>query len=98
MTESVREGSFIYQQFSVEVPALTGTGIENIKRVACVQAYPKKHPFCQLSGSDNIIAFTTERYQDQPLIVRGPGAGAAVTAAGVFSDILQIARSHGANL
>ncbi|KAK3007226.1 hypothetical protein RJ639_016168 [Escallonia herrerae] len=58
--------------------------------------YKKDHPFAQLSGSDNIIAFTTERYAKQPLIVRGPGAGAEVTAGGVFSDILRLASYLGA--
>lgn len=56
-----------------------------------LRRYPKDHPFATLSGSDNIISFTTERYNEQPLIVRGPGAGAAVTAAGVFSDLLYLA-------
>lgn len=46
------------------------------------------HPFYHLSGSDNIISFTTERYRDRPLVVKGPGAGAAVTAAGVFADLV----------
>ncbi|HEY4800787.1 MAG TPA: bifunctional aspartate kinase/homoserine dehydrogenase I, partial [Bacteroidia bacterium] len=49
------------------------------------------HPFYDLSGSDNIISFTTNRYQTNPLVVKGPGAGAAVTAAGVFSDIVKVA-------
>jgi len=48
-----------------------------------------EHPFFHLSGSDNIIAFTTERYKERPLLVRGPGAGAAVTAAGVFADLVK---------
>lgn len=48
------------------------------------------HPFFHLSGSDNIIAFTTERYKERPLLVRGPGAGAAVTAAGVFADLVNV--------
>jgi len=59
-------------------------------------SYPRSHPFAQLSGSDNIIAFTTERYFTQPLIVRGPGAGAAVTAGGVFSDLLRLTDYFGA--
>eukprot|EP00210_Caulerpa_lentillifera_P002135 g2049.t1 len=59
-------------------------------------AYPKNHPFAQLEGSDNIISFVTERYFQNPLIVRGPGAGAAVTAAGVFSDLLRLADYLGA--
>lgn len=50
------------------------------------------HPFCSLQGSDNIVSFTTARYTPQPLVVKGPGAGAEVTAAGVFADIVRVAR------
>lgn len=50
----------------------------------------------ELQGSDNIISFTTARYFKQPLIIRGPGAGADVTAAGVFSDLLRLAAYLGA--
>lgn len=50
----------------------------------------EKHPFYSLSGSDNIILLTTERYQERPMVIRGPGAGAAVTAAGVFADVIRI--------
>lgn len=50
----------------------------------------QRHPFYSLSGSDNIILMTTERYHDRPMVIRGPGAGAAVTAAGVFADIIRI--------
>lgn len=55
-----------------------------------LRRYPASHPFAQLVGSDNIIAFTTKRYTKQPLIIRGPGAGAEVTAGGVFSDLLKL--------
>lgn len=48
------------------------------------------HPFYSLSGSDNIILLTTERYNERPMVIRGPGAGAHVTAAGVFADIIRI--------
>ena len=48
-------------------------------------------PLGTLDGTDNQFAFTTERYHDRPLIIRGPGAGPAVTAAGVFNDLLRIA-------
>ena len=48
------------------------------------------HPFYSLSGSDNIILLTTERYHERPLVIRGPGAGAEVTAAGVFADVIRI--------
>ncbi|HYG19819.1 MAG TPA: bifunctional aspartate kinase/homoserine dehydrogenase I, partial [Ohtaekwangia sp.] len=51
---------------------------------------PEQHPFYSLSGSDNIILLTTERYHERPMVIRGPGAGAAVTAAGVFADIIRI--------
>lgn len=61
-----------------------------------LRTYKKDHAFAQLSGTDNIIAFTTTRYKEQPLIVRGPGAGAQVTAGGIFSDILRLASYLGA--
>ncbi len=51
---------------------------------------PAHHPFALTKGSDNILAFTTDRYSRTPLIVQGPGAGAEVTAAAVFSDILKL--------
>ncbi|KAH9611305.1 hypothetical protein KSS87_023667 [Heliosperma pusillum] len=70
--------------------------VASCKGAVKLGSYKKDHPFAQLSGSDNIILFTTERYKEQPLIVRGPGAGAQVTAAGVFSDILRLASHLGA--
>jgi aspartokinase/homoserine dehydrogenase 1 len=51
------------------------------------------HPFYHLDGSDNMIVFTTTRYKDRPLVVRGPGAGAEVTAAGIFAEIIKIGNS-----
>jgi aspartokinase/homoserine dehydrogenase 1 len=50
-----------------------------------------RHPFYELEGSNNIIMITTERYYDFPMIIKGYGAGAEVTAAGVFADIISIA-------
>jgi len=70
--------------------------VTNQKGMVELRRYKKDHPFAQLSGSDNIIAFTTRRYRHQPLIVRGPGAGAQVTAGGIFSDILRLASYLGA--
>ncbi len=55
-----------------------------------IQAVGQDSPFYTLSGSDNMIVFTTDRYSVRPLVVRGPGAGAEVTAAGVFAEIIQI--------
>ncbi|KAF2284410.1 hypothetical protein GH714_021573 [Hevea brasiliensis] len=60
-----------------------------------LRRYKKDHPFAQLSGSDNIIAFTTTRYKEQPLIVRGPGAGLNDRRR-IFSDILRLASYLGA--
>ena len=54
----------------------------------------KDHPFAHLSGTDNMVVVTTERFRDQPLVIRGPGAGAEVTAAGIFSDLIQVVRCH----
>ncbi|CAA7402698.1 unnamed protein product [Spirodela intermedia] len=70
--------------------------VSNARGRVELRRYKKSHPFAQLSGSDNIIAFTTMRYKDQPLIVRGPGAGAQVTAGGIFSDLLRLASYLGA--
>ncbi len=55
-----------------------------------LQAVSADNPFYALNGSDNMIVFTTDRYKDRPLVVRGPGAGGEVTAAGVFAEILTI--------
>ncbi|MBT7608486.1 MAG: bifunctional aspartate kinase/homoserine dehydrogenase I [Bacteriovoracaceae bacterium] len=60
--------------------------------------FKKDHAFAQLNGSENIVQFTTKRYKDFPLIIRGPGAGAEVTAAGVFSDLLRLAELLRTNL
>ncbi|EGO03925.1 hypothetical protein SERLA73DRAFT_175619 [Serpula lacrymans var. lacrymans S7.3] len=58
---------------------------------ADLEKYPNSHPFAtSLGGSDNIIMFHTERYGARPLIVQGAGAGAAVTAMGVMSDLLKL--------
>ncbi len=65
---------------------------------ARLRAYPHNHPFANLTGSDNIVSFKTTRYNTQPMIVRGPGAGPEVTAAGVFADLLRLASFLGAPL
>ncbi|TAE01219.1 MAG: bifunctional aspartate kinase/homoserine dehydrogenase I [Bacteroidetes bacterium] len=65
--------------------------LENGKAIISLQAVDQKHPFYSLSGSDNIIAFTTTRYPERPLVVKGSGAGAEVTAAGVFADMIRVA-------
>lgn len=47
------------------------------------------HPFFNMSGSDNIVSISTKRYSDTPIVIKGPGAGAEVTAGGVFADIIK---------
>jgi aspartokinase/homoserine dehydrogenase 1 len=56
-----------------------------------LKSFGQEHPFYQVEGNDNMVLFTTERYKARPLIVKGAGAGAEVTAAGVFADIIRIA-------
>lgn len=58
-----------------------------------LQHIPAGHPFYNLEGSDNIVLFYTDRYPKQPLIVKGAGAGAEVTASGIFADIIRIGKS-----
>lgn len=63
---------------------------------ASLEKYPADHPFAtSLSGSDNIIAFHTERYAARPLLVQGAGAGADVTAMGVVADLVRVAERRG---
>ncbi|NAW51001.1 bifunctional aspartate kinase/homoserine dehydrogenase I [Elizabethkingia argentiflava] len=64
--------------------------LENYQIKVEVRMVDSDHAFYNLSGSDNIISFTTTRYKDTPLVVKGPGAGAAVTAAGVFADLVRV--------
>lgn len=64
--------------------------LEDGKTSITLQMVDENHPFYMLSGSDNIISFTTDRYKDRPLVVKGPGAGAEVTAAGVFADLINV--------
>ncbi|MCI0922201.1 bifunctional aspartate kinase/homoserine dehydrogenase I [Sphingobacterium rhinopitheci] len=64
--------------------------LENGKVDISLQFVDENHPFYALSGSDNIISFTTERYKERPLVVKGPGAGAEVTAGGVFADLVNV--------
>ncbi|MEQ9288139.1 MAG: bifunctional aspartate kinase/homoserine dehydrogenase I [Cyclobacteriaceae bacterium] len=58
-----------------------------------LQEIPSDHPFYNLEGKDNIVLFFTNRYSEQPLVIKGAGAGASVTASGIFADIMKIANS-----
>jgi bifunctional aspartokinase / homoserine dehydrogenase 1 len=64
--------------------------LEGGRARAGLKEFPKNHPVASAKGSDNVIAFTTKRYAHTPLVVQGPGAGADVTAMGVFSDVLKL--------
>ena len=64
--------------------------LENGRAQAGLKEYSRDHPVVSAKGSDNVIAFTTKRYAGTPLVVQGPGAGADVTAMGVFSDVLKL--------
>ena len=65
---------------------------EDGARVA-LEGVTEEHPFYHLEGMDNIVLFYTQRYPKQPLVVKGAGAGAAVTASGIFADILKVSLS-----
>ncbi len=71
--------------------------MEHGKATVTLQSVDAQHPFYSLSGSDNIIAVTTDRYLERPLVIKGPGAGAEVTAAGVFAEIISIGNYLGAS-
>lgn len=76
------------------VARLDGGGVA---RVGLAEFAPS-HAFANSQLTDNIVQFTTARYRHSPLVVKGPGAGPEVTAAGIFADVLRIAASLGARL
>ena len=63
---------------------------ENREAKTGLEAFTPDHPFYNLDGKDNIVLFHTKRYSEQPLVVKGAGAGAAVTASGIFADVMRI--------
>jgi aspartokinase/homoserine dehydrogenase 1 len=73
-----------------------GSISESGKAKVSLAPYAGTHPFARLSGSDNIVLFRTRRYDKQPLVIQGPGAGPEVTAGGVFADLLRLASFLGA--
>lgn len=66
---------------------INGSGSVGLEEVS------SSHPFYNLEGKDNIVLFYTNRYKDQPLVIKGAGAGADVTASGIFADVLRIAQA-----
>ena len=65
--------------------------LEDGKGSVSLQEVSRSHPFYGLEGSNNIVLLTTERYNEYPMMIQGYGAGASVTAAGVFADIISVA-------
>ena len=78
-TEAAASGGRLVYLGTVE-PGKASVGLEVV---------PSDHPCWTLHGSENLILVVSERYLTVPLVVRGPGAGPAVTAAGVFADVLR---------
>lgn len=72
-------------------------GVDGRAKVGLVEL-PAAHPFANIALTDNIVRFQTSRYDQNPLIVQGPGAGPAVTAGGVFADLLRVCAYLGAKL
>ncbi|NNM59174.1 MAG: bifunctional aspartate kinase/homoserine dehydrogenase I [Legionellales bacterium] len=70
--------------------AYVGTIVPGQPVMVSIQRCSDDHPFSRLQGTDNMLIFHTSRYQQQPLVIQGPGAGAQVTAAGVFADLLRL--------
>jgi aspartokinase/homoserine dehydrogenase 1 len=86
MVERVRQAKKNGQvlRYVAEIDVRAGTAAVRL------QGFAPTHPFASISLTDNIVQFVTGRYCDNPLIVRGPGAGPAVTAAGIFADLLRL--------
>ena len=93
--ESLKEEPAHYNQL-FETANSTGERLKYVaefkdgKANVSLQSVAADHPFYNLDGSDNIVLFFTDRYPEQPLIIKGAGAGADVTASGLFADIIRI--------
>ena len=79
---------------SVRVMRDAATGRASVGLVELDQ----KHPFANINLTDNIVRFVTSRYDKNPLVVQGPGAGPAVTAGGGFADLLRVCAYLGSKL
>jgi aspartokinase/homoserine dehydrogenase 1 len=79
-------------RYVARLDAETGTASVGLVEV------DQTHPFAHINRTDNVVRFVTARYNESPLVVQGPGAGPAVTAAGVFADLLQVCAYVGTRL
>ena len=95
--ESDLEMQRLHAQAKAENKVLRFVGTISIEGEASVGLgfYPADHAFSRIQLTDNIVQFTSLRYSQNPLIVQGPGAGPAVTAGGVFGDLLRLAAHLG---
>jgi aspartokinase/homoserine dehydrogenase 1 len=89
LAEARREGQVLRY-----VARLTAAG----RATVALERLPAGHGFANIALTDNVVRFVTDRYCDNALVVQGPGAGPAVTAAGVFSDLLRLAAGIGARI
>lgn len=89
LQEATRAGEVLRYVGRVDAEGRARVGLERLTA---------DHPFASMAQTDNIVRFVSDRYHDNPLIVRGPGAGPDVTAAGVFADVLRLTAYLGANL
>ena len=78
-------------RFVATMESVVGDAPKRCKTSVALKEVPSSHPFYSLEGSNNIVLLTTERYKEYPMLIQGYGAGAAVTAAGVFANIMSIA-------
>ena len=84
--EAVRERGAVLRYRAKATPTAVSVGLVEVA---------ESDSLGSLQGTDNQFSFRTERYRDNPLVIRGPGAGPAVTAAGVFNDLLRLASERG---
>jgi len=84
----------VYREAAADNKRLRYTAKLDLEGKASVglEAVPANHPFSNINLTDNIVQFVTQRYSNNPLVVQGPGAGPEVTAAGVFADLLRLAK------
>jgi aspartokinase/homoserine dehydrogenase 1 len=88
-------GRFARAKNNVQILRFCGVIDAHGKAQVALRELPAQHSFAGVSGTDNIVLFKTQRYFHQPLVVKGPGAGPAVTAGGVFADLLRLSQYLG---
>ncbi|PSQ81909.1 MAG: bifunctional aspartate kinase/homoserine dehydrogenase I [Bacteroidetes bacterium QS_8_68_15] len=90
VTEAEREDERLQYVGRITLDSATGTprGEASVR----VRSVGPESPFARLRGTDNMVVYTTARYQENPLVIQGPGAGPDVTAAGILSDVVEAAQ------